>query len=202
MLPANQRLECHGSTGAEVLDRLVEERELLVLESCVEVHLEHASALDDRAHVGVEEGVAVTPGGLGGEQRHVRIAQQVIGGGVAAEGDPDAGGEAEARAEAIDLDRLVKRLDHPPRERVQAHVTRGRFDQQHELIAPVSPDGVVRANHVLEPVGDDLQERVTGIAAQLLVELLEPVDVDEEGADHDPRLATGPCQHPVGSVQR
>ena len=62
-----------------------------------------------------------------------------------------------------------------------------RFDDDHELVAAVAADGVVRADHVLEPFGDDLQELVAGLLAELLVDVLEPVDVDEQRADHDRR---------------
>ena len=110
------------------------------------------------------------------------VAEQVFGGRVAAEGDADAGRDAEARPEALELDGLVQRLDDPPGERVQAHAAGGRFDEHDELVAAVAPDGVVRTDDRAQPFADGLQELVAGLAAELVVDVLEPVDVDEQRA--------------------
>ena len=92
----------------------------------------------------------------------MRVAQQIVGSRVAAEGDADARGQHEARAEVVELDRFVQRLDHPLRERVQAHAAGGRFDQHDEFVAVEAADRIARADHVLEPFPDDLQQLVAG----------------------------------------
>ena len=88
----------------------------------------------------------------------------------------------EARPEVLELERLVQRLDHASGEGVEAHPAGRRFDQHHELVSAETADGVVRSHHVLEPFGDDLQKLVAGGPPELLVDVLEPVDVDEQRA--------------------
>ena len=72
----------------------------------------------------------------------------------------------------------------------EPHAADRRFDDDHELVAAVAADGVVRAHDVLKSFGDDPQELVAGLLAELLVDVLEPVDVDEQRADHDRGVAS------------
>ena len=144
----------------EIEDRLVQHEELLVRERRVQLDLQHPATLDHRAHVGVEQRVAVLARRLRRVQGELRVAQQVFGRGVAAEGDADARGEEEVGTLARQVERLVQRLDHAAGERVQARAARGRFDQQHELVAAQPAHRVAGAHHAFEPFGDDLQDLI------------------------------------------
>ena len=202
MAPADQRLEADDAAAAEVVDRLVEQEELTLGERRVQLGLEHGAALDDRAHVRVEQRVSILSGGLGGDERQLCVAQQVVGGGVATEGDADAGGEDEARAEAVELDRFVQRLDHSLGERVQAHAAGRRFDEHDELVAVEPAHGVSRAHHFEQPFADDPQQLVAGGRSELVVDLVQLVDVDEQRAREHPRVATRARDHPLGAIER
>ena len=198
--PAQLRLETRHPAGRQVVDRLVHQEELFVLHRFVELALEHPASLDHRAHVRVEERVAVLPGGLRRLECQMRVAQELLGCRVPAEGDADAGGQEDARAEVSDVDRLVQRLDDAPRERVQPRAARRRLDQHHELVAAETTDGVVCADHGLEPFGDGAQQFVSRPRTQLVVDILEPVDVDEERTGEQSRLAARASEHALGAV--
>ena len=132
----------------------------------------------------------------------MRVAQQVIDGRVAAEGDADARGQDEARPEVVELDGLVQSLDHALGQRVEPYPASRRFDQHHELVSAETADGVVRSHHVLQPFPDDPQQLVAGGLSELFVDVLEPVDVDEQGARQHSRIASRARDHALGTVQR
>jgi hypothetical protein len=55
--------------------------------------------------------------------------------------------------------------------------------QHHELIPAESGHAVHRAYGMLEPGGDLAQDHITGGVAADVVDLLEPIEVDEDQAD-------------------
>ncbi len=202
MLPANQRLQTGHFAGAQIVDRLVEQEELLLRQRGVQLGLEHRTTLDDGAHVGVEERVAVFARGLCRGQGQVRVAQQVIGSRVAAKGDADTRGQDEAWPKIIELDGLVQGLDHALGQGVEPHPAGCRFDQHHELVSSETTHGVVRSYHALQPFPDDSQQLITGGLPELFVDILESVDVDEQSARQHPRIASRSRDHALGTVQR
>ena len=196
-----QRLETCHLLGAQIVDRLVEQEELLLLQRGVQLDLEHPATLDHGAHVGVEQRVAVLAGGLGRVQGQLRVAQEVVGGRVSAEGDADARRQEEVWTEVVELEGLVQSLDHASGERVEPRPAGCCLDQQHELVSAQTTDRVAGPHHVLEPFGDDLQELITGRLPEPLVDILEPVDVDEQRAHQQPRLAPRSREHALRPVQ-
>ena len=132
----------------------------------------------------------------------MRVAQQVIGSRVAAEGDADARGQDEAGPKIIELDRFVQRLDHALGEGVEPHPAGRRFDQHDELVAVEATHRVSSSHHVQQPFPDDFQQLVAGGLSELFVDILEPVDVDEQCARQHSRIASRPRDHALGTVQR
>ena len=93
----------------------------------------------------------------------------------------DAG--ADARGDVADRERVVED---------GAHALRGGGDlvrgadvreDDGELVAAESRDGVLRAHHAREPRGSLLQQRVADVVAVDVVDLLEAVEVDEQQSD-------------------
>ena len=98
VLPAQQRLDADQREVVEAVDRLVVQHELVLFERRAQVELELVAVLDVGAHLRVEHRVAVLAGGLGLVQRHVRVAQQIVGVLAVPDGDAHAGRDQHRRA--------------------------------------------------------------------------------------------------------
>ena len=79
VLPAQQRLDADQGEVVEVVDRLVDEAELVARQRRAQIELELDAAADVGLHLRVEDLVAVLAGGLGLVERHVGVAQQLAG---------------------------------------------------------------------------------------------------------------------------
>ena len=79
MGPAEERLGEHHPTGRELDDGLVLEVELVTLEGALEVELDRQSAdrIAGRRIVGADPAVATVA--LGEDERHVGVADQLLG---------------------------------------------------------------------------------------------------------------------------
>ena len=80
----------------------------------------------------------------------------------------------------VELDRLVEDLDQALGDQLRRGLGGGGLEQDDELVAAESPDGVLLADRAAQPVGDHAQELVTGRVAEIVVDVLEAVDVDEQ----------------------
>ena len=101
-----------GLMSPQVERRLVGEQELLVRERFAQVHLEFHAVLDRVLHAGLEHDVAILAVPLGPVHRDVGVAQQLLGRGVLARGDPDARGDGQARLfVGSELERLLQRVE-------------------------------------------------------------------------------------------
>ena len=54
---------------------------------------------------------------------------------------------------------------------------------EHELVATQAGDGVAEANRALEPAGEGDEYAITDVVAQGVVDVLEPVEVEEQHGD-------------------
>src|ERR1700722_4659154 len=89
----------------------------------------------------------------------------------------------------------------PPAHASQGRAAGGSPDQDHDLVAPEAPDSVAGTHDVLEPFGDVLQELVAGGLAELLVDVFEPVDVDEQRTYQQAGLAPGASEHDLRAIE-
>src|SRR5207302_10011092 len=81
--PADQRLYADQAATAQIEDRLVEQEELSLLHRSAELCLLLRTRFSAGCHARLEQRVAILPGGLGGVQGQVRVAQQRIRVGIA-----------------------------------------------------------------------------------------------------------------------
>ena len=103
-LPTQQGLEASQRFRRQIVDRLVEESELLLLDGAPQVALERGAAVLLGAHRGVEYLDAIGPRTLGAIHGDLGLAQQ-LGGvfvGTVVEGDSDGGGEHDLLAGDVD----------------------------------------------------------------------------------------------------
>ncbi len=196
----------------------MEQGEAALADGRAEPFVQFGAALQVGAHGrGVEHHPALALG-LGAVHREVGVAHQLVGGGArvggrtafrGAEGDPDAGGDAEFAA--ADPVGLGERGAQPFGELLDLEPAERAADQGGELVAAEPGDGVPAADGALEPAGGLDQQLVADLVAGGVVDRLEAVQVEEEHGDPGARLVLrasgcqgGPQplgeQRPVGQV--
>ena len=104
MVPAQQRLEAGDLAARDVDERLVVQLELVGEQRLAQIELEPAALLHLRVHFRLEEVVGAAALGLGAVERHVGVAQQLVG--LVAvgrrHGDADAGADDDLVAEHVE----------------------------------------------------------------------------------------------------
>ena len=90
MLPADERLDRRDAAGGEVVDRLVDEDQLVALEALPELALERDALLETFAEPVVEDLDAPAAELLGAVHRQVGVAEHALGAAIAVCGDGDA----------------------------------------------------------------------------------------------------------------
>ncbi len=104
MVPAHQRLEAADLVAGEVDERLIVELEFAVEHRLAQVEFEAAARLHLRVHLRLEEVIGAAAFALGAIERHVGVAQELIG--LAAvggrNGDAEAGADDDLMAEHVE----------------------------------------------------------------------------------------------------
>jgi hypothetical protein len=80
-------------------------------------------------------------------------------------------------------DRLGQCLKQAPAELVHVDLIRYFLGEHDELVTAQARDGVGVANRLRKPPGEGLQHFVAGKVAERVVDVLEPVEIDEEQRD-------------------
>ena len=121
VVPADQRLDADHLGALELVDRLVEQLELLLraLGRGAQVRFQLGPVLGTLVHARVEQDEAVLAGRLGGVQGQVGVAQQRVGVRVGPDRDPDADRPRGDLASVLELDRLAQDLGQAVGEQVQ-----------------------------------------------------------------------------------
>ena len=186
MLPTQQRFGAHTPCVLERDDRLEEQLELAALERTVQRVLGRVRGHRSRAHLVVEHFDAPAARLLRVVHRGVGVAEQLLRELVARsrQRDPDArphehlGAAHDSRAdhggeEALgDLDREIA-----------SGIRRQVLAQDRELVAAEPGDRVARSDHALELPRDLDEQLVAGVVAQTVVDVLEPVEIEERDTD-------------------
>jgi hypothetical protein len=128
------------------------------------------------------------PVGLRAGQRALRLAQQVVGRGVVAEGQADAGGEVDLPV--VDDERLVQDRQQPVGKGAETVQVLDVLGHHQELVGAQPDGGVLDPGAPAQPVGHLAEQQVAGLVAERVVDRLEPVDVEVHEADLQP-AATG-----------
>ena len=124
-----------------------------------------------------------------------------VGGDVAAERDADARGDPEAApGRVVDLERLAQHLEQSLGDELGAPGRRFAFDEHDELVAAEAGDRVGLSQRRRESRRDRLQQPVAGFVAEGVVDLLETVEVDEQGGALGARSA-GASEHLLDAVE-
>ena len=184
--PARERLEALDGAVVEREDRLVVQRDLALGHGLAKL-LRQAPArqnlLADRLVELADEAASVL---LRVVERGVRIAQHIVRGAVLGRSEHEAHAHLRADRLTADRDRLVER-GHDARGDLP-HIGRGvhAVEQEHELVAAkprgkvaVAAGDVDQAHHLRQDAAHLDQQRVAGVVAKRVVDLLEAVEIEE-----------------------
>ncbi len=184
MGPAQQRLHHVAAAGGGVDDRLVVQRQRAVARRPAQALLDQAPLADQAGELGVEHRQTAAPVLLAGVHRDVGGADQLVLRAAVPRAQRHADGDADAhRAPAalrrVGLDRRGENAADPLRERQHLGLLRAARGHDDELVAaPARDEGPEAALH--QPRGDDAQHVVAHVVALQVVDLLEPVEVEEQ----------------------
>ena len=178
-------------TGAQRVDRLVGDPQLVAVQRPPQVALQLHAPGDQPVHVAVEADVAALALGLGRVHGGVGVAEQVTGVLPAHRhgGDADAGPRVE-RAPA-QAEGLGQRRQDALGGAHRLHLVVDVLEQHGELVAPQPADGVPRSQAAAQALADQDQELVADAVTEAVVDVLEVVEVDEEGGDRRVRASAG-----------
>jgi hypothetical protein len=110
------------------------------------------------------------------------VAKQILAAATPSPVEGDADTRANAQLAAGDPSRLPERSQQPLRDGDRMRLVRA-VDQDGKLVAAEARQGVAGPELGVEPLRDDLEQLVPGVVAQAVVDLLEPVEVDQQDGE-------------------
>src|SRR5215218_884899 len=190
MFPPQQSLHPHDLAFGYGEQRLVEDGELLLggFQGSSEVTFQLQAVFSPSVHIRVEhpEGPALLLGPVhGGVGVPEEVLRRLLSG--VAQADAYAGGGEQFSA--LQKERSLELLGYPLG---HSHCHLGAFDvldEHDELVAPEAGQGILRAQAVLEALGDEREEQVPRLVSQRVVYNLELIEVREQHR-HLPVLLT------------
>ena len=201
VLPAQERFDTLDLNPFEIEDRVVHQRELVVLERPLQVRLEGEPLVGRRLHGVLEEDGLVAARPLGPVESDVGVAQEILGRRAIADRDPDARRHGDRHVvDPGNVEGRPEDLVHPFGDHLGTPGEREAVGENDELVAAESPDGVARAQNAEQPSRHQLQQLVARPVSQGVVGVLEIVQIDEEGR-HGGTRTPGPHQHLLCSVE-
>ncbi len=145
--------------------------------------LEVVAAGDPRAHLGVEELATAPAVLLRLVERDVRVAEECTRVDLALAGERDAHARGDECLEAVEIERLVERLDDALRDVLGLGDVLEVLAQHDELVTAETGDGVADAHDGADPLRSLPKQHIAGLVAQAVVHHLEVVEVEEQHAE-------------------
>ena len=126
------------------------------------------------------EAVDPAPGVLGGVERKVDIADQLVAVGAMLGRERDADRGADHHALALNRIGLRERVDDFLRHVAERVAVLVAGDDHLELVAAQTPAAPMAVDRALEPLGDLLEQRVARRVAERIVDMLEAVEIEHQ----------------------
>ncbi len=189
VLPAHQRLHAEDPVGRDVEQRLVVQDQVAVLHGGAQLGQQGEPARVVVVEVlGVGRDALVA--GLRPVHRHVGVLHQQLTPLAVAGGDGDPGADLHDQGQVVDDERVADGLDDPLRHRPagvgRARAALGAGDEQRELVPTEAGGQLARAEHRGDARTDLAQDLVAAVVPERVVDLLEPVEVEQHDADAAP----------------
>ena len=181
--PAEQRLGADDGTVGDANDRLVVQSQQAVLQRAAQRALQRVLLQAPLREVGVEELVGIAAELLRAVHRDVGVLQELLGIVGVVGIDADADRRRHVDVVLLDAERLRDRVEQLLRDAAQHRRIVEILDDDHELVAAEARQQVGLAQRGRELARDALQELVADPVAERVVDVLEPVEVDEQHAD-------------------
>ena len=181
--PAHERLAADRAAAAERQDRLVGEHQLLARKRLQEAFLDLQVGRDLLAQALVEQFRPRATGRLGAIHRHVGLAQHALGIGLRVRRDRHPHARRHRHVRRPHREGLLERRQHAVGEAQRFALALDAFAEDHELVAAEAGDRVAVAHHLPETLGDRDEQLVAYLVAEVVVDRLEAVQVDEEQRD-------------------
>ena len=202
MLPANQGFEPGNAAVAEGHDRLVVDPKLTSGQRSPQVVLEAQRRHNLLVHLIVEDREAVAAHGLGSIHGGVGVAQQVLWALVARVPQRDADADAGEDFVAVEVEGDAELVLNAFRSCRRSTSVRNIFHHDHELVASEARDGITGAAGFFDPLRNGSQELVSGEMAEAVVDVLEPVEVEEKDGEAVLRVPFGASEGVTKSVHQ
>ena len=190
VLPAQQRLETLDPLAVEGdLGLVVQEQLVGALQRPPQVAQHREPDGRGRVHLGLEDdGAALEL--LRRVHGDVGVPEQLLAVGAVPRGQDDADAGLDVEDHAVDVERLVQGLAQPLGDGLGLADAVHRRQHDGELVATEAADGVRVAQDGPQPRADLAEQLVPVGVAEAVVDLLEPVQVDEQECD----LPAGPAR--------
>jgi hypothetical protein len=180
VVPAQQRLEPGNPIGLRIDQRLVIDLQLTTVERVEQVLLQQTPVLSSLEHIAREEAMPAAAGILRRIEREVSIAGEIFGGIAVLRPQHDADRCADHAAAAIDEIGLRYGADELFRQCRQRIAVPPPVQHDLEFIATDPTDAIGMVQYPSQPGRDLGQQFVASRVAQRVVDLLEPVEIDQQ----------------------
>ena len=181
MLPPRQRLEAVELAGAKIELRLVERQELAERYAPAQACLDLVARLEHALHRPVEPERAVAAELLGGIHRDVGAAEQAFDVAAGFVGAGHADRRADVDGDGVELERLGEQLDEPlGRVGDGLLIVLVEAEGNAEFVGAEAGAQALERRHLQHLVGGGAQQGVAGDMAVNLVDVLEPVEIEQD----------------------
>ena len=182
-LPAHERFEVRRPPRRERDDRLVVRDQLVAIDRAPQRGLEVEPGRDEGLHPFVEELDASPATVLGAVHRGIGVTDELVGALVAAVPDRDTDRRGEHHLVGAEDERRAQHLVEATGA-IGDLVDVARLVAEHdELVAAEPGDGVALARSRPQPLGDLDEQGVADVVTEAVVDVLEPVEVEQQQPD-------------------
>ena len=187
VLPAHEGLDIAHLAASEIKHGLIVDDDLVSAQRDLEFADDACIQRAPAGHCGAITGVSLCR-----EHLHVGSTEQLLWSGAVCREQCPSNRRIDLDDAALESIRPSEGLAQPADERRRLILRAGADRDDDELIAAHASDGIARPYNRLQTPGDALEHMISGIVAADVVDLLEPVEVDDEEGERVGRSPGSP----------
>ncbi|MDT4845737.1 hypothetical protein FQZ97_797330 [compost metagenome] len=180
MFPAHQGLAADHLAVGKARDGLVVHPQLLLFQGSAQGTDQFDALVRLLGHLLAVEGIGITPGALGLEQRRVGVAHHLFDIVLAVREQADAEAGADEQLATVEVEGLVQCAQDPLRQVGGLVCVWAVVPEQAELVAAEPGQGHAALQLLLQAQADQLQQLVALGVAEAFVDVLEVVEVQQQ----------------------